>query len=105
MLGDDFMRLLFGLKYSDGATLVGFYSLVMFPLALILIIENYLLALGTALYAWIILAALPIEIFIIGTLNLTIVECLAVFGVINYAVLVVGGFVFFRNSKASKISA
>ena len=61
LYGDTLIALVYGEAYIGAGNLLRWYGLAMLPLALIIVLEHYLIAHGRALFSWIFLAISPLQ--------------------------------------------
>lgn len=59
--GEVLIHLVYGQAYVDAGGLLRWYGVAMLPLALIIVLEHYLIAHGRALFSWIFLAISPLQ--------------------------------------------
>ena len=63
LFGKDLIYILFGNKYILAHEFLFKYSLAIFPMTLVFIFENYLIAKGKFFFTWAFLLVVPIELF------------------------------------------
>lgn len=59
--GEELITLIYGTSYIGAGSLLSWYGLAMLPLALIIILEHYLIAHGRVLFSWIFLMVSPLQ--------------------------------------------
>lgn len=65
LFGPWLVRSFYGPGYAEAGRLLGWYGFAVLPTALVVVAENFLLAKGRVLFAWLFLALAPIEIAVI----------------------------------------
>ncbi len=97
---DLIVKILFGPKYIPAVSIVGFFSLVMFFMGLILIFMNYFLALGEVRFVFALLGSLIIEIggiYFFHTELKQVLFLMLIAGIFSCIIFV--GFVFWENKR------
>lgn len=94
LCGPWLVRLLYGPGYAEAGSLLAWYGFAVLPMALVVVAENFLLAQGRTLFAWLFLVVGPIEVAIIHawhpdlwTVIAIVGACSTVLAVIGYAIL------------------
>ncbi len=90
--GEFVVTTLFGISYKEGGDLLWQYALAITPMALVILFENYLIAKGSVIFAWIFILALPIEIFVIYLYGSTLFNFIIIIGLCNLIILLAGLF-------------
>lgn len=75
------VRVLFGVRYAAAEHLLPYYSLAMVPMAVITVVEHYLLAKGKAVFCYVLLLILPLELLFLYKEHATPLVLIEVIGV------------------------
>lgn len=89
---DFLVHTLYGEKYSGVGKILKYYGLVMLPMALLIITEYFLMALGKVLYAWLSLFFAPLQILLIYFYHDDVFEVLRIVGACGLLLLLSGYF-------------
>ena len=88
------VSLLYGPAYAEAGGLLAWYGFAVLPMALVVVAENFLLAQGRTLFAWLFLVVAPIEVAVIHawhpdlrTVIAIIGSCSTLLAVAGYALL------------------
>lgn len=62
---EEIILYIYGVRYADAAHLLKWYGFAVFPLALVLVAEHFLIAKGRVLFAWLFLVVAPFQLLAI----------------------------------------
>jgi O-antigen/teichoic acid export membrane protein len=92
------INLLFGSAYAEAGKILQYYSLAMIPLAIVTIVEYFLIAKRRFLFAYLMLAVVPIEIILVAYFHENLLQIVWIMTVCGWLLLVVGMFAIgFQN--------
>jgi O-antigen/teichoic acid export membrane protein len=91
------VSLFYGNKYPEAYLILRWYGFAMIPMALILVMENFLIAKGDTLFSWIFLIVAPLEILGIVYVHNSPWEIIAIIASSGYIVVIIG--LFFLSIK------
>lgn len=77
-------------KYASAYLILNWYSLAMIPMALILILENFLIAKGEVIFSWVFLIIFPLQIIALNNFHSTSWEIITIIGLSGLVVLMIG---------------
>lgn len=90
--GDFIVHTLYGEKYSGVGEILKYYGLIMLPMALLVVAEYFLMALGKVVYAWLSLFFAPIQIILIYFYHDDVYEVMLIVGTCGLLLLLSGYF-------------
>ncbi|QWD60440.1 hypothetical protein [Polynucleobacter sp. MWH-UH35A] len=96
------ITMLFGVSYSEAGNLLWLYSLAIMPMALTIFCENYMIAKGSVIFAWLFLVAAPIEILAIYLFSSSLLNVITIIGISNSTILISGLMAMYINFIYSK---
>lgn len=102
ILGDWLINLLYGSKYDGVVELLKFYSLAMIPMAMLIVAEYFLMALGKVIYAWLSLIFAPVQVLLIFLYHQNVFNVLWIVGVCGL-LLLLSGYLFLFRSLSHKV--
>lgn len=88
--GLELLHLIYGNSYIGASDLLWKYSLAVMPMALVILCENYLIAKGSVIFAWIFLIAAPLEVYTIFNFTPKVVDVVYVVFTFNLSILLIG---------------
>lgn len=89
LFAEQVVRLLFGPAYGESAGLLKWYGLAMVPVALIMVLEHYLIAQGKLLFAYLIFGATPLLVLASWHFSNELIDLVWVMGSIASLILAV----------------
>lgn len=93
--GAPLLNILFNGRYIDAGNILAFYALAMIPVALIILTENYLIAKGKVLFAWLFFAITPLELFVLHHFHDTLLSFIVIIGVFSSLLAIIGLLIIF----------
>lgn len=93
LFGHLIVDLLFGAAYTNAGDILGYYSLAMVPLAVVVSMEYFLMARGYVVYAWLTTVFAPIEIALLMHTKSNVLNFVAIIGLSNLILMIFGGVV------------
>ena len=90
VLGEWIIDILFGAKYVGAGELLRWYGVAIFPMALVMVAEHFLIAKGRVLFAWLFLLMAPIQWLVISYWHTDLLNVIAVMGACGSALVIVG---------------
>ena len=82
--------MLYGNRYSEASKLLPLYGLAMVPLALVMLVEHYLIAKGKVLFAWLFFIMVPLELLALHYLHSDLRSVVLIIGVFSLALAILG---------------
>lgn len=101
--GKNVIEILFGERYAGTEVILKYYSLAMLPMALLIVAEYFLIALGKVVYAWLSLIFAPLQIILIYLIHRTVFDVIAIVGLCSLCLLLSGYFFLFRAIVPKKL--
>ncbi|WCM92449.1 oligosaccharide flippase family protein [Acidovorax sp. NCPPB 2350] len=109
IFAEQVIHLLFGSAFGESAGLLKWYGLAMVPVALIMVLEHYLIAQGKLLFAYLIFLATPLLVFASWYFSDHLIDLVRVMGLVASGILlmalVIWGFqsgVLMKGAESSK---
>ncbi len=99
--GQEVIRLFFGEKYAGAEEILKYYSLAMLPMALLIVAEYFLMALGKAVYAWLSFIFAPAQILLIYFYHDNLLSVLTIVGVSGLLLLICGYLFLFKLIRSN----
>ena len=87
---EQIIALLYGQDYQRAGVVLKFYGLIMIPMALILVAENYLIATGKVLFAYLFLALIPFQVVAIYFYHDSLLQVITVMGLFGCIQAIIG---------------
>lgn len=101
---EELIRFFYGHRYSEAGHLLRWYGFAILPMALLLVIENYLMAKGEILFTWLLLFIAPIEILTMIYLHSDLLDVILILGLSGLVSLFLGlGILLYRNKISFKL--
>ncbi len=88
--------LLFGERYSGVGEILKYYGFAMLPMAMLVVAEYFLIALGKVIYAWLSLLFAPLQVLLIIIYHESVYQVLLIIGFCGFLLLISGYFFLFR---------
>jgi len=104
LAGHELILCLFGENYAGTEEILKYYSLAMLPMALLIVAEYFLMALGKVVYAWLSFIFAPLQIMLIYYIHESIFDVIAIFGICGLLLLMCGYLFFFKTVGVKKVS-
>lgn len=108
LAGQEVIRLFFGEKYAGTEDILRYYSIAMLPMALLIVAEYFLMALGKVVYAWLSFIFAPVQILLIYFYHDNLLSVVTIVGMSGFMLLVCGYLFLFkliRINSEQKVSA
>jgi O-antigen/teichoic acid export membrane protein len=96
------IALLYGPRYADAGGLLAAYGFAMLPITVVMVVENFLMAKGRSLFAWLFIALCPLEVLTIHFWHPSPMAVVGVIGGFNLLLLVAGGVVAWLQMRAGR---
>jgi O-antigen/teichoic acid export membrane protein len=96
LAGEDLIRIFFGERYAGTEEILKYYSLAMLPMALLIVTEYFLMALGKVVYAWLSFIFAPLQIALIYIYHENLFVVIGIVGFSGLLLLVCGYLYLFR---------
>lgn len=100
VFGPWIVRLLYGPRYADAGGLLAAYGFAMLPITAVIVIENFLMATGKTLFAWLFLILCPLEVLVIHVWHPSPMAVVGVIALFNLLLLAAGGVVAWVQVKS-----
>jgi O-antigen/teichoic acid export membrane protein len=94
--------LLFGEKYIEAEQLLRYYSIAMLPMALLVIAEYFLMALGKVVFAWLSFIFAPLQILAIYIFHDSLFDVITIVGISGLLLLLCGYIIMFKIININK---
>lgn len=101
--GKQLIALIYGASYIGAGSLLSWYGLAMLPLALIIILEHYLIAHGRALFSWIFLMVSPLQAIAIYFWHDQLINVVVSIACCGIMLLLIGLFLVGKDIFANKV--
>lgn len=102
LYGDRLIGMVYGEAYIGAGNLLRWYGLAMLPLALIIVLEHYLIAHGRALFSWIFLAISPLQAIAIYFWHEKLINVVISIACCGIILLMIGAFLVGKDLIFSK---
>lgn len=89
----------YGQKYEGAVQVLQYYSLAMVPMAIVMVIEYFLMAKKRVLFAYLMLAVVPIEVLLIAHYNSNLLEVVWVMAACSWGLVIVGSTILLLQNK------
>ncbi|WP_162299648.1 oligosaccharide flippase family protein [Marinospirillum perlucidum] len=89
---------LYGDAYADASKLLAWYGLAIMPMALVLVVEHYLIAKKEVLFTWLFLIFAPVQVLLIYYFSTNLVSVIFIFGASGFALLILGLLLLLKRS-------
>lgn len=89
----------YGEKYDPAIQVLQYYSLAMIPMAIIMVMEYFLMAKKRVLFAYLMLAVAPVEVILIEHFNSDLLEVVWVLTGCGWGLVIVGSVVLLMQNK------
>jgi len=99
LAGNLFIRVLYGAAYDGAGELLSWYGIAVMPMAMVMLVEQYLIAQGRVLFAWLFLAMAPIQLLAAHLWHETIWQIIVILGCTNTVLLIVGLALLLRTRR------
>lgn len=96
---EQLVSILFSDKYPYAGAILKYYGYAMLPLALLIVAEYYLMAMGNVVFAWLIIIFMPIQFLFLFQYHKDYIELLIVFGFSGLSMLLIGYFIMYQKLK------
>ncbi len=93
VFGSQIIDILYGSSYEGAGEILRWYGFAIYPLTLVMILENFLIAKGRVIFAWLFLAAAPFQVLAIYLWHEDLYSILIILGV-SGVLLLISGFLF-----------
>jgi O-antigen/teichoic acid export membrane protein len=101
IFGPQIIDIFYGSGYEGAGQILRWYGFAIYPLTLVMVLENFLIAKGRVIFAWIFLAAAPLQVLAIYLWHDNLNSILIILGA-SGVLLLIGGTVFlWRDFKES----
>ncbi len=100
---DSIIFILYGENYKGAGEILRWYGLAILPLTVVLIAEQYLIAKGQVLFAWIFLLMLPLELLAIHIWHSELWMVLLVMGFSGFLLAIIGYSLMWRSVKLNTV--
>lgn len=100
----EIIHLFFGNKYPESPEILKWYGFSMVPLTMVLVAEQYLMAKGRALFAWLFMLSAPIQLVAIYFFHGDIINILIIIGITGLALTIIGYTYIYEKYVKNKLS-
>jgi len=99
LFGEEIVVLLYGEHYRGAGVVLKFYGFAIFPMALVLVAEHFLIAKGRVLFAYLFLFIAPLQLIAVYFFHDSLQMVVAVMGVSGLILVLLGYGLLWRTSK------
>lgn len=99
LLGEWLIALLYGQNYAGAGELLRWYGFAILPMALVIVAENFLIAKGRVLFAWLFLGMAPVQILAIYLWHGQLWQVIAIMGCCGAILVVIGYSMMWRDYR------
>jgi O-antigen/teichoic acid export membrane protein len=93
IFGPQIIDIFYGSSYEGAGQILRWYGFAIYPLTLVMVLENFLIAKGRVIFAWLFLAAAPFQVLAIYLWHEDLNSILIILGA-SGVLLLISGFVF-----------
>lgn len=90
---------LYGDAYAEASKLLPLYGLAIMPMALVLVVEHYLIAKKEVLFTWLFLFFAPIQVLLLYYFSTDLVSVILIFGFSGLVLLILGLLLLVRKNS------
>jgi O-antigen/teichoic acid export membrane protein len=101
--GEFIISFFYAEKYSFAYLILRWYAMAMVPMALILVMENFLIAKGEFVFSWVFLIIFPLQIIALNLVNDSPWEIITIVGSSGLMVLMIGSLFIIYKYKLLKV--
>ena len=103
VLADTIVAAFYGDAYQNAGAILKWFGFAILPMALIMIVENFLLARGAVLFSWLFLALSPLQVLLAHFFHTEIWMILCSLAASGCLILIVGLILISKNSQKHKV--
>lgn len=101
IFGPQIIDIFYGSSYEGAGQILRWYGFAIYPLTLVMVLENFLIAKGRVIFAWLFLAAAPFQVLAIYLWHEHLNSILIILGVSGVLLLISGFLFLWRDFKES----
>lgn len=90
LAGRRVVQAVYGPDLAEAGVLLQMYGFAMLPITIVMVVENFLMAQGRTLFAWLFLVACPLQVWAIHVWHPSLAAVIGVIGLLNTALVGVG---------------
>lgn len=99
-ISDFLIVTIYGQKYPESIEILRYYSLAMIPMAIVMVMEYFLMAKRRVLFAYLMLLVVPVEVMLIELFHQTLMQVVYVMTVCGWMLVGVGFMILLWQNKA-----
>lgn len=100
--GESVVTLLYGESYSSAGKVLKYYGLAMFPMAIIMIVEHFLIANGRVLFAYLFVIIAPLQLIAIHFFHSSLLMIVLIVGLSGLLHMIVGAGLLWQDFQGTK---
>lgn len=102
-LGEEIIVLFYGEDYRAAGEVLKFFGIAILPMALIMVLENFLIAQGRVLFAYLFMVIAPLQVIAIQMYHDSLLMIVSIVGISGYVLVMIGFGLILKNYKNYKI--
>jgi O-antigen/teichoic acid export membrane protein len=103
LFGEEIIQFLYGESYIGAGKILSWYGFAILPISIVIVAEQFLIAKGKVLFAWLFLGIVPFQFLAIYNWHSELWMILAVMCVFGLILLLIGFWLIFRDFNNNKI--
>jgi len=101
-LGDSIIILLYGSAYQEAGEILKYYGFAILPMALVMVAERYLIAMGQVLFVYLFAVIAPLQLIAIYFYHETLFDIIIILGISGSLLVIIGYGLLWRTYKNGK---
>lgn len=101
--GEDIILFMYGKNYYGAGKILSWYGFAILPISMVIVAEQFLIAKGKVLFAWLFLAIVPIQFLAIYCWHTELWMILAIMGGFGFLLVLIGFGLIIRGFDSKKI--
>lgn len=97
--GELIISVLYGENYSGAGKILKWYGIAILPLTIVIMAEQYLIARGQVIFAWLFLFFLPLQLIAINIWHSNVLEIVFIMGFFGFLLAIIGCILIWRTAK------
>jgi len=102
LFGEWIITLFYGQEYQQAGIILKYYGFAIFPMALVMVAEHFLIAMGQVLFAYLFAVVAPLQLLAIYFYHETLLNVIIILGVSGALLVIIGYSLLWRNYKNGK---
>ena len=100
LISDKLIELIYGQKYAESIEVLRYYSLAMIPMAIVMVMEFFLMAKRRVLFAYLMLVVVPIEVLLVEIYASSLLQVVWIMAFCGWMLVIVGFMILLWQNKA-----